>query len=124
MISSNLRSLVYISFLATTDHTHSPEPVTTASDASGNEAVLYPQGGQKQDGNTMVPVIAVSPWSVHGHGHGLHRYEEGRDEHSPLPSSPQPPPPQYQTHDNEHALPDDVSGEVATESSRDRDGGP
>ncbi|KAI9451124.1 hypothetical protein BJY52DRAFT_130832 [Lactarius psammicola] len=79
-------------------------------------------GAQTQDGNTVVPVIVVGLQSVHGHGHGHgqgHRHAEGRDEHPPLP-----PPllPQDQMHnDHEHALQDDVAGDAATESPRDRE---
>ena len=92
---------------------------TTAGDASRNEAAPDAQGAQTQDGNTVVPVIVVGLQSVHGHGHGLHRHAEGRDEHPPLP----PPllPQDAAQHDNEHAVQDDVAGEVAAESPRDRE---
>jgi hypothetical protein len=86
---------------------------TTASDAS---AVPDQQGAQTQDGNTVVPVIVVGLQSVHGHGHGGLRHAEGRDEHHPLLPQEQAP------HDNnEHALPDEVAGEMAAESPRDRE---
>ena len=86
---------------------------TTASDAS---AVPDPQGAQAQDGNTVVPVIVVGLQSVHGHGHGALRHAEGRDEHQPLLPQEQVP------HDNnEHVLQDEVAGEMATESPRDRE---
>ncbi|KAH9046673.1 hypothetical protein EDB84DRAFT_1465252 [Lactarius hengduanensis] len=92
---------------------------TATSDASAaegqqrNEASPDLQGAQTQDGNTVVPVIVVGLQSVHGHGH---RHAEGRDEHPPLPSPLLPP-----QDDNEHALQDELAGEVAAESPRDRE---
>lgn len=96
-----------------------------ASAAEGQQALPTSpdlQGAQTQDGNTVVPVIVVGLQSVHGHGHGHaqgHRHAEGRDEHPPLPSPLLPQ--QDQTHDNEHALQDELAGEVAAESPRDRE---
>ena len=94
-------------------------PDTAATTATGDASLAAPlQGAQTQDGNTVVPVIVVGLQSVHGHGHG-HRHAEGRDEHPPpLPS---PLLPQDPTQDHEHALQDDVAGEIGAESPRDRE---
>ncbi|KAF8260984.1 hypothetical protein EI94DRAFT_1810948 [Lactarius quietus] len=96
-----------------------------SGEALRNETVADVQGAQTQDGNTVVPVIVVGLQSVHGHGHlhaqgQGHRHAEGRDEHPPLPPplSPQQDP---TNNENEHALQDDVAGEVTTESPRDRE---
>ncbi|KAF8259635.1 hypothetical protein EI94DRAFT_1813039 [Lactarius quietus] len=90
-----------------------------------NETVLDVQGAQTQDGNTVVAVIVVDLQSVHGPGQvdaqgKGHRHTEGYDENPPFPPQllPQQDP---GSHKNEHALQDDVAGEVTTESPRDRE---
>jgi hypothetical protein len=91
-----------------------PIPPATPSATTTGDAPL--QGAQAQDGNTVVPVIVVGLQSVHGHGGHTHRHAE---EHPPLPPPLLPPQDQIQG-DNEHALQDDVAGEVGAESPRER----